>query len=336
MSIIHNIRRSHVLAGLLIAALASSLLGRSTAAALRSSVSWAFAVGGDAGMYLTTFVKSKAGQGQRVTPAQYEQVKRAAEHYKTQYHASLKEIVDLNRQIRQMRSLFDALRADHFPAQLFEARVIATDSLPYGRFRSINGGTDRGAEVGSMVTTRFVLTPNRKALPESLAVVKYHLLPESQAMITNQVLIGRVVETWRFGARVQLITDRGFRLPARIWRDLSNPRSIKVLQRGNARLVPLTVDSELIDVTVTGDGAGGIEIADVPERHNIEPGDWIMTRRDRWFLPARIPIARITDVVAQAQNPGFVRIHARPLADLDALRKVYVVYPTSRPQRIEE
>lgn len=336
MSFVHNIRRSHVLAGLLVAALASSVLGRSTAAALRSSVSWAFAVGGDAGMYLTTFVKSKAGQDQRVTPAQYKQVQSAADHYKQRYHASLKTIIELNRQIRQMRSLFDTLRADNFPAQLFEARVIATDSLPYGRFRSINSGTDRGAEVGSMVTTRFVLTPNRKALPERLAVVKHHLLAENQAMITNQVLVGRIVETWKFGARVQLITDRGFRMPARIWRDVSNRRSIKVLQRGNARQVPLTIESKLIDVTLTGDGAGSIEIADVPERHNIQPGDWVMTRRDRWFLPARIPIARIVEVRRQAENPGFVRIQARPIADLDAVRNVYIVYPTSRPHRVEE
>ncbi|MFP4354589.1 MAG: rod shape-determining protein MreC [Phycisphaerae bacterium] len=317
MSVLQRITRGHVLAALLVLAAATAFVGRPAASMLRNSVQWAFAVGGDAGMYLTTFVKSKAGGGQRVTPAQYRQVQKEADHYRLLYQKSLQSIQDLKRQFQQMRSLFGVLQTESFRAELIEGRIIAADSLPYGRFRSINIGTNRGAQVGSHVTSQVVLTPNAKALPDNLAVVH------------RQRLIGRVVEAWAFGARIQLLTDRGFSLPVRIWRDLAHAR--KILDVQQAQVVDLDKNSPLIDVRMTGDGAMGIDIEDVPQGHNILPGDWVLTRQDRHFLPARVPVAQVTAVEKQVENPGFVRIKAKPLVDLESLRDVIIVLPLSQP-----
>ena len=314
MGILGRITRTHILLALLVAATAISFAPPPVPAILRSSVQWAFAAGGDAGMYLTTFVKSRIGQQeveQRITPDQLRDLQEDLEFYRRLTREQAENIRQLASELAQMRSLYGALTSLQFPCDLIEARVIATDSLPYGRYRSVNAGTNRGAEPGAMVVVK---TPVSKALP-----------PEDLAVLQQRGLVGRVVEAWAFGARVQLITDRGFSMSAQIRRLPEIPRTIILSETGQN--IKLAEDSPLISVLMKGDGAEGVIVENVPGLHNIQPGDLIVTCDDRFFLPARVPIAKVEEVIPQVNEPGFVRIRASPMVDLDSLREVFIVYP---------
>lgn len=332
MSFIANIQKSHVTAALLLAAGVCAFLGRDAAAWMRNSVQWAFAPAGDAGMYMTVVVKGAVGtEGQeRLTPAEVQRLVHERDYYRSLAQQSYKRLLELDELMRQRQQVFGEMARVGFACSLIEARVIAADSLPYGRNRAINVGRRRGVDVGSFVTTQVVSTPTRKALPTNPPLPA--LLRQS-ARLNKQVLVGRVVESWAFGARIQLITDRGFSIPANVRRVLHADRKRYYTPLSDApqqrRLLTMR-DNPLVPVTCKGDGAKGLVAVNVPVEHALEPGDEIITRDDQYFLPAGVRVARITEVEPQPLEPGFVTLRAKPLTNLPALRDVFIVYPEYR------
>jgi cell shape-determining protein MreC len=165
-----------------------------------------------------------------------------------------------------------------------------------------------------LATQRLLLTDREKKLPENLAA------------LSGSSLVGRVVETGAFTARLQLVTDAGFATRAHIGRiiDPQNPREVQA----GARILPLTERVNFpVEAYAHGDGAGGLVCDPIPAVHNIRPGDVLQTRGDEALLPTAVVIGRVSDVQNDPEHPGMVIVRAQPPADLASLRDVYVVVP---------
>ncbi|MFW6062088.1 MAG: rod shape-determining protein MreC, partial [Planctomycetota bacterium] len=228
-----------------------------------------------------------------------------------------------------VRDLYGRLKAMEFECELVPGRVVGTGSLPYGRTRMLNVGRAQGAETGTRVTSRRLLTDRSKALP----------VPPKLATLSQQVLVGWVSEAWAYGADLQLVTDAGFQINGYIRRDIrlktpdGQPRQVKVIQRGDASEQPLTArNNKLVPVVAQGDGRDRLLVRDVKENDRILPGDMLVTRGDSYLLPEQVPIGKVEKIKPQPHQPGFVTLVVKPLADLSSLRNVLVIVPTQPPQ----
>ncbi len=315
MKLLGKFTRHWVLAGMLVGAVIFALLGPDVSARVRRVANSVLTPFGDVGMYMTTAFKTHSGLGREVmSPAEIRRLKEVNKELQGRLRAVEGELERLIRRQSALRDLY--ARIPYAQWELIPARVVAADSLPYGQMRVLNVGKYRGAVTGVLVTTRRALTDRSKALPRGLAVM------------STAALVGEVVDAGRFTAQLRLITDQGFRISARIRRDLGIARKITVTD-GPAEAQPLTrANNRLIDVQAVGSGAGGLIVKDVNAYHNIVRGDWLETSGEDASLPVRIPIGRVVEVIDDPQRTGlFVSLRIEPFVDLPALREVYIVVP---------
>ena len=235
--------------------------------------------------------------------------------------AKVAEHLEQLRRVQQLRSLSFGPDAD-LPCELIEAVVTGGDSEAYAQTRLL---AVKGAQAGSAVTTRELLTDRAKAIqPDRLSAIA--LAPKLEK-VGASVLVGRLLECTGYAARLQLVTDRGFQARAKIQRRIAanHPDATRrTLTNENIALVP---------VQVCGDGKDGLVSVDsVKESDHVLVGDWLVTRSDD-LLPAQIAIAEVTEVKPDPKQGGFFRLAFRPLADLDALREVYVVVPRGKLEK---
>jgi len=320
--------RKALLAVLLAASAVLALLGPGPSGWLRGVAQVVLAPLGDGGMYLTTAFESHASESamRPISPAEAKRYQEEIRRLGGQVHGVTQEYLRAKRRLEDVqgiRGLYGPIR--DLPCELIPARVVGADSLPYGSTREINAGGADGAGPGAMVTTRKLITDRSKALlPAKLraitAVQRLHT-------VAGSVLVGQLVATGRFTARLQLVTDRGFEMPARIRRiiDPADPRTIKTATASEK----LTKRNNTpIDITVRGDGAGGLVVREVKADHNIRPGDWLVTNGGDDFLPVEVRIGTVVKVVDHSERPNWhVTVHAAPAVDLSAVRNVYIVLP---------
>jgi cell shape-determining protein MreC len=303
------------------AALVLSLLGARASNHVRGAVLWAFTAPGDGVTAVADWVRTKVGlAGEEGLGA--EEARRLEKENDDLREAALlleEQIASLRKELSGRNAVLRAMRGRGFACNLISARVVLTDSLPYGSTRQINVGTARGVQAGARATTRRLWTDRAKALPAGLAA------------LSTEALVGRIDKAWAYGARLRLVTDEAFQMRALVLRRLRTPRKIQVMRPGDAGWKPLDRINNLpIEVWIRGDGAG-IAIRDVPAGHNVLPGDRVVTRADESFLPYKIRIGKVVEVREQPDRGGFTTLRVRPAADLDSLRNVYVVYSLSRP-----
>jgi cell shape-determining protein MreC len=310
-----------LLTALMAAAGVAYVLGPGFAARLRGATDVFLVPVGDLGMRITTGVAGRL-EGPKVrdlTPAEIRQILDENERLQASLSALEQRHADLRAQSRRLSQLYDQF--DGFECELIAARVVAADSLGYGKGRLVDQGRRSGVAVGDVVTTRQLLTDRTKALPEGLVA------------ITSSALVGRVLSSGAFTARLQLLTDRGYILHAHLLRQIHEapPRQIMVSDGGAAQLQPLSPENNLpIDVLARGDGDGGLVIRDVRADHNILPGDWLVTRHTDPELPVQIRVGEVVSADTQDENPHFVTVHVRPWADLATLQEVYLLIPRGR------
>lgn len=317
--------RKTLLAVLLTASLVVALLGPGPSARLRGWLQVFLVPLGDPGMYLATAFKSHAGKpGMRpISPAEAERLHDENQRLRARIEGLAQELLRAKQQVadvQAIRALYRPVR--DLPCELIPARVVGGDSLPYGQTRQVNVGRRDGAEVGARVTTRDLVTDRSKALPEGLPAIS---ALRRLNTVTGCALVGRLVETGRYTARLQLVTDRGFETAARIRRviDEDHPRRIKTAEASETLTA---ANNRLIDVTARGDGAGGLVVDDVSADHAIRPGDWLVTRDDDAALPVQILIGKVAEVADHPDRPHWlVRLRIQPAANLPALRGVYLV-----------
>ena len=299
--------RSLLLAGLLLASAVTMFLGAQTSGMLRGMVQWAFVPLGDVGMGVTTSLK---GHGEPKTDEA--ELQRLREQVELLAQRLAEERGYQNAGQRVYTKAFG--QSADSPVKLIAARVVAADTVPYGWTRVANVGSRDGAAAGMYVTERRVLTDRAKRLPENLAV------------LSSAGLVGRVVETGAFTARVQLVTDRAFVLRGQIRRviDAQNPRQVQI----GDRIVYLRRQYNVpVECRATGDGLGGLIVAHVPKMYNIRPGDVLETPPDDGALPAIVPVGKVVRVTDEPQNTGRVQLEVQPVVDLRSIRQVYLVVP---------
>jgi len=297
----------------------SILLGPSFAARGRRILHVALAPLGDGGAFLATTFQSyvKRISSEDISAAEARNLKKRNEELLRRLNA-----IEYNREywrrqvaaIQNIRGRFDRIR--DVPCELIPARVLGREPLPYGATLPLKTRGSAGARTGAAVTTRRLLTDRSKALPPNLAT------------ISGAALVGRLVDSWAFGARVRLITDRGFRIRARIRRIINpdKPRLITVVGPA-ASVETLTVSNNAaIDVDAVGDGGDFLIVRNVKAYDNVLAGDLLVTAPDAAFLPVEIGIGQVVEVRKDPRHP-FVSLRVRPHADLDAVRDVYIVVP---------
>ena len=324
MNLLRKPSRRTVLAILLAGSGLLFILGPRISGRLRTATNWLFAPFGDAGMGVTTAFRAHL-EGLDVSemePAEVRRILNRNESLQAQIHALEAD----NAELRRRDAFAHVFREDLFggrdplPCTLVPARVVGSDSLPYGATRILNAGANEGAARDQRVTTRELLTGRPGVLPRGYEV------------ITGSALVGRISETGPYIARLQLITDPGFRVRANVRRiyNAAAPRRIRIDEGGVPKVIPLTESlaaRELIKVKLKGEGFGRMVAVNVKAWHQVRPGDWVQTCRDDARLPAEVRIGKVIKVVPNADNAHFVTLHIAPHAHLDSLREVYIVCP---------
>ncbi len=240
-----------------------------------------------------------------------------ARHWQSQTN----DLARLNRRLANFQGTFGPV-AD-LSCELVPARISAGDSLAYGQTRLVNAGRRNGTAPGDQVTTRLLLTNRAKALE-----------PHGKlAVVTGSALVGRLGETWGYMARLILVTDRSFRTQAQIARaiDPNNPRLIQV-ENTPGYVTEETLSHQnyaYVPCVAHGNGSDAVIVRGVSRGDNIKVGDELVVRIVGTYESTRIPIGKVVEVkVDEKLGVGFDQLRIEPMADLAALREVFILVPT--------
>jgi len=236
------------------------------------------------------------------------------------------ELARRRRQVEALSRWRSVLRG--FPCRLIPARVVASDPLPMRDRRLIGAGSRQGLRAGDMVTTRRLIHEADVALPEKLTV------------LGRNYVVGRIVDCAAYTATLQLVTDPGFRMSAKLWRFVypGQERTIylpgrdgglepRTFRHDGSSPLPQAVGRP-VDVRAEGDGRR-IVLRQVPANHGIRPGD-MLTSGDSPAVPLGMTIGRVSEVRRDRDAAHYVTVFVEPLGKLARLREVYVLMPRSR------
>ncbi len=129
-----------------------------------------------------------------------------------------------------------------------------------------------------------------------------------QPILDDDGLVGQVDEVGELTSRVLLISDISHGVPVRVSRN--DIRSIAV---GTGKLDQL-------------------ELQHVPHSAKIEPGDLLVTSGLGGRFPEGYPVARVLSVNFD-ESLSFASVQAQPVAQLDRLRYLLLIWPQSAEQR---
>jgi len=322
--------KKHLLAVLLLCSLAMSLAGSGAARPLRHATHFALAPLGDALMYAST---SLAGT-------------MTAEPVAKLSAADARKLIDENAELRKQVDLWQAtseyywrqnIRLENFKqmygwvgdvsCELIPAHVVGTGSLAYDQTRVLSPGSQQGVEAGDLVASR-----DRRTSVD-VATSRSKVLPDKLAVVTSSSLVGRVVDSGAFTARVQLVTDKDFQMSGRIRRLYVPGRSRTITTEGpQPQTTQLTEKNNApIDVLITGDGAGMVVVPGVKAYHNVLPGDYLWARATEQNIPMEIYVGQVVKVEPSPdmKDAHRVRVYVRPHEDLAAVRDVFIISPVA-------
>ncbi|WP_115720046.1 rod shape-determining protein MreC [Gallaecimonas mangrovi] len=128
---------------------------------------------------------------------------------------------------------------------------------------------------------------------------------EGQPVLDAQGLIGQVISVGPSSARVLLITDATHAVPVRVARN-----GIRAIASGTGQIDELS-------------------LSHVPHRSDIKVGDLLLSSGLGGRFPEGYPVAKVTSVFSDEGKP-FARVLAKPLAQLDRLRYLLLIWPNER------
>ena len=225
-----------------------------------------------------------------------------------------------HRLIQDLEQWREPLRG--FPCRLIDARVVGAEGLPL--YQRLKLQAQAKPVDGCLATVRPLVHDMEVALPEKLAVLGQHRV------------VGRVINCGGHSATLQLVTDRRFQMPGRLWRVIEPGQERRLMATGPGggpapRVVRhdgragIMIVGEPIPVQVEGDGRQ-IVLHNVPGGSGVRPGD-LLTTGEGELLPAGLTIGRVVRVEPEKQSPHFVLVAVEPLADLARLDEVLIVAP---------
>jgi rod shape-determining protein MreC len=180
------------------------------------------------------------------------------------------QIIELQQQLTEyqiLSALLDFARA--YPEyQYVGASVIGRDPSPFVKYIQINRGSNDGL---------------RRGMP----------------VVTQQGLVGRVVQITASAALVQLITDPGIDI--------------------NVELEP-----ERIEGVLSGSITGDISLDFIPQEARVEPGNLVLTSGLGGNFPPNILIGQVTSVRSQDYDL-FQSASVQPVVDFEHLEIVLII-----------
>ena len=134
--------------------------------------------------------------------------------------------------------------------------------------------------------------------------VEHHVY-EGQPVVNDQGVIGQVVSVGKTSSRVILITDISHALPVRVLRN-----DLRAIASGTGNINELTLKN-------------------LPRNVDIKDGDILVTSGMGGHFPEGYPVAKVTRFANEEQSP-FAEIKAEPLATLDRLRYVLLLWQDAK------
>lgn len=125
-----------------------------------------------------------------------------------------------------------------------------------------------------------------------------------QPIIDEKGVVGQIISTGQNTSRVLLISDVTHSLPLQVLRN-----DVRVIASGTGRNDELSIDN-------------------VPRSVDIQKGDLLVTSGLGGRFPEGYPVA-IVENVSREGNNYFATISAKPLASLDRLRYLLLLWPTN-------
>ncbi|WP_022949816.1 rod shape-determining protein MreC [Methylohalobius crimeensis] len=129
----------------------------------------------------------------------------------------------------------------------------------------------------------------------------------SQPVMSVDGVVGQVIRVTPVNAEALLITDPSHAIPVQV-----NRNGLRAIAVGSGHLDRL-------------------EVPNLPNNADIQPGDLLITSGLGGVFPQGYPVAKVTDVAPQPGKP-FARISAKPTAKLDRIREVLITWGQSTPK----
>lgn len=126
-----------------------------------------------------------------------------------------------------------------------------------------------------------------------------------QPIVDEKGIVGQVISTGQTTSRVLLISDVTHSIPVRVLRS-----DIQLIATGTGQTNELQIENVLYS-------------ADVVE------GDLLITSGLDGRFPEGYPVAKVTSVIREQQS-HFIEVKAEPLASLDRLRYLLLLWPTNQ------
>lgn len=128
-----------------------------------------------------------------------------------------------------------------------------------------------------------------------------------QPVLDDKGVVGQVMQVGQTNSRVLLVADVSHGIPVRIARN-----NIRMVASGTGQLDRLFVDH-------------------LPHSTDIREGDVLVSSGLGKVFPAGYPVAVITSVQRDEGRP-FARVSAKPVAELDRLKYLLLLWPNNQPE----
>jgi rod shape-determining protein MreC len=206
----------------------------------------------------------------------------------------------------QLRAQNEALRRENLVlnARLQQLGSMEAENM---RLRDLLGSSFK---IGERVLIAEILSVDQDPSRQQLLINKGSSsgVFVGQPVIDADAVMGQVTHTNPFSSTVLLITDFKHALPVEV-------------NRNGLRSV------------AAGTGAGQeLELLHIPKNADVRAGDLLVTSGMGGRFPRGYPVARVTAVRHEPDNP-FMAVIAEPIARLDRSREVLLVWTLSADQR---
>jgi rod shape-determining protein MreC len=189
---------------------------------------------------------------------------------------------------------------------LLKTKLLKFASLEQENIR-LRGLLDSSFKLGEQVLIAELLSVNVAQYEHVVAVNKgarFGVYPGQPVMDANGV-VGQVLRVTPFSADVMLITDPNHAIPVQV-----NRNGLRTIALGTGQTDKLSLPY-------------------LTSNADIQPGDLLVTSGMGGVFPQGYPVATVDDV--SAQSSPFAQVSATPVAHLDRIREVLMVWSKPAP-----
>lgn len=188
-----------------------------------------------------------------------------------------------------------------------DVRLLKFSALENENIR-LRGLLENSFEIGEQVLSAELLSVNLVPYEHVVVINKgsnFDVYPKQPALDASGI-IGQVLRTSPLSSEVMLITDPSHAIPVQI-----NRNGLRTIAIGSGQL-------------------DQINLPFLPNNADVLPGDLLVTSGLGGTFPQGYPVALVKDFIVQPSKP-FANIYAKPLAELDRIRELLVVWSDSTP-----